>query len=175
MHLSEQILQYIVSGLTTGAVYGLVALGFTIIYNATEIINFAQGEFVMLGGMFAVFFSAGLGLPIVPTLALALVVVTLVSGLLYAGAIGPAKGAGHIQLIIITVGASILLRGAAMVAWGKDTVTIEPFTGSAPITFFGASIHPQYLWVLGLTAIFLVGLLVLPILTDVSNVTGAGG
>ncbi|MGD8686921.1 MAG: branched-chain amino acid ABC transporter permease, partial [Syntrophobacterales bacterium] len=49
MDLSSQILQYIISGITNGAIYAVIALGFTIIYNSTEVINFAQGEFVMLG------------------------------------------------------------------------------------------------------------------------------
>jgi branched-chain amino acid transport system permease protein len=51
MDLSVQILQYVISGITIGAIYAVIALGFTIIYNSTEVINFAQGEFVMLGGM----------------------------------------------------------------------------------------------------------------------------
>lgn len=55
MDFSQQILQYVLSGLTTGSIYALIGFGFAIIYNATGIINFAQGEFVMLGGMFSLF------------------------------------------------------------------------------------------------------------------------
>ena len=54
--LGAQIIQYCITGITVGAIYSLVALGFIIIYNVTEIINFAQGEFVMLGGLIMVFF-----------------------------------------------------------------------------------------------------------------------
>ncbi|MGL4440392.1 MAG: ABC transporter permease subunit, partial [Bosea sp. (in: a-proteobacteria)] len=67
-----ELLQFAFSGLTVGAVYALVALGFTLIYNASDVVNFAQGEFVMLGGMIAVFLSlAGVPLPIAAVLAVA--------------------------------------------------------------------------------------------------------
>ena len=60
-----ELIQFLLSGITVGAVYALVALGFTIIYNASDVVNFAQGEFVMLGGMITVFaHSAGVPLPV---------------------------------------------------------------------------------------------------------------
>ena len=69
----SELLQFLFSGLTVGAVYALVALGFTIIYNASDVVNFAQGEFVMLGGMITVFaFDAGLPLPLAALIAIAL-------------------------------------------------------------------------------------------------------
>src|SRR6202045_2260031 len=105
-----ELLQFTFSGLTVGAIYALVALGFTLIYNASGVINFAQGEFVMLGGMITVFASeAGLPLPIAAGVA---VVVTVAIGLLlHRLAIEPARGASPINLIIITLGPPILLRG----------------------------------------------------------------
>ena len=66
-----ELMQFLLSGLTVGAVYALVALGFTIIYNASDVVNFAQGEFVMLGGMITVFaFDAGLPLPLAAVIAI---------------------------------------------------------------------------------------------------------
>ena len=68
-----QFLQFLFSGVTVGATYALAALGFTLIYNASHVINFAQGEFIMLGGMLAVFFTqAGLPLPVALLLAVLL-------------------------------------------------------------------------------------------------------
>jgi len=89
----SEFLQFAFSGLTVGAVYALVALGFTLIYNASDVINFAQGEFVMLGGMTTVFLAlAGVPLPAAACLAIAF---TVVVGLaLYRFAIAPAQGAG---------------------------------------------------------------------------------
>ena len=66
-----ELMQFLLSGLTVGAVYALVALGFTIIYNASDVVNFAQGEFVMLGGMITVFANmAGLPLPLAALIAI---------------------------------------------------------------------------------------------------------
>src|ERR1700709_1281029 len=104
----SSFVQFLVSGLTVGAVYALVALGFTLIYNASDVINFAQGEFVMLGGMVTVF-AAAAGMPI-PLAALAAIIVAVGVGLvLHRLAIEPARGASAVTLIIITIGASILL------------------------------------------------------------------
>src|SRR5215218_9722398 len=103
-------LQFAFSGLTVGAIYALVALGFTLIYNASDVINFAQGEFVMLGGMVTVFASA-FGAPLPLAALLAIVVAVVVGVLLHKLAIEPARGASAVTLIIITLGVSILLRG----------------------------------------------------------------
>jgi branched-chain amino acid transport system permease protein len=130
-----------------GAVYALVALGFTLIYNASDVINFAQGEFVMLGGMTTVFLTlAGVPLPAAACLAIAF---TVVVGLaLYRFAIAPAQGAGAVALIIITIGASIFLRGAAQVVFDKRFHSLPPWFGSEPIRVGGAAILPQSLVVL---------------------------
>ena len=76
MSLTDQLVQYLVTGVSVGVVYGLVGLGITIIFNATGVINFAQGEFVMRGGMCAVAF-VGLGIPLIVALVLSVVVVSL--------------------------------------------------------------------------------------------------
>ncbi len=107
-----EFLQFLFSGLTVGAIYALVALGFTLIYNASDVINFAQGEFVMLGGMVTVFAAAG-GVPLPLAAVLAVVVAVAIGLALHRFAIDPARGASAVTLIIITIGASILLRGLA--------------------------------------------------------------
>jgi len=137
-----EFLQFFFSGLTVGAVYALVALGFTLIYNASEVINFAQGEFVMLGGMVTVFLSLA-GVPL-PVAALAAVLVAVVAGLvLHRFAIEPAGGAGIVNLIIITIGASIFLRGVAQVIFDKRFHSLPHLFGSEPVRVGGASILPQ--------------------------------
>ncbi|NHX27754.1 branched-chain amino acid ABC transporter permease, partial [Escherichia coli] len=95
----DGLMQFIFSGLTVGAVYALVALGFTIIYNASDVVNFSQGEFVMLGGMITVFtFEAGLPLPLAAVVAIA--VTAGVGVALNKLAIEPARGAPVVSLII---------------------------------------------------------------------------
>ncbi|WP_305988970.1 branched-chain amino acid ABC transporter permease [Roseibium sp. MMSF_3544] len=151
----DALMQFIYSGLTVGAVYALVALGFTIIYNASDVVNFAQGEFVMLGGMITVFaFDAGLPLPLA---ALTAIVATAAIGVaLNKFAIEPARGAPVVSLIIITIGASILIRGASQVIFDKQLHRLPAFSGDDPIHLLGATLLPQSLWVIcGAFAIFI--------------------
>jgi len=147
-----EFLQFAFSGLTVGAVYALVALGFTLIYNASDVINFAQGEFVMLGGMSTVFLAlAGVPLPLAALLA---VIATIAVGLaLHRFAIEPARGASAVALIMITIGASIFLRGAAQVVFDKRFHSLPPMVGTEPIRLGGAAILPQSLVVLAGAAI----------------------
>lgn len=140
-------LQFVFSGLTVGAIYALVALGFTLIYNASDVVNFAQGEFVMLGGMATVFLSlAGAPLPLAALLAIA---ITIAVGLaLHRFAIETARGANAVTLIMITIGASIFLRGAAQVVFDKRFHLLPPLIGGEPIRVGGAAIMPQSVVVL---------------------------
>ena len=149
-----ELMQFILSGVTVGAVYALVALGFTIIYNASDVVNFAQGEFVMLGGMITVFASmAGLPLPLAALIAIAGTAV--VGVLLNKLAIEPARGAPVVSLIIITIGASIFIRGVAQLVFDKQLHRFPAFSGDTPIQIMGATILPQSLWVLaGAIAVF---------------------
>ena len=143
-----EFFQFLMSGLTVGAVYALVALGFTLVYNASDVVNFAQGEFVMLGGMVTVFASA-MGVPLPLAALIAVIVAVIVGLLLYWLAIAPARGASAVTLIIITIGASILLRGAAQVVFDKQFHKLPAFSGDTPINLFGAAVQPQSFWVLG--------------------------
>lgn len=149
-----ELLQFLLSGITVGAVYALVALGFTIIYNASDVVNFAQGEFVMLGGMITVFAEAA-GLPL-PLAALIAIIVTAAVGVaLNKLAIEPARGAPVVSLIIITIGASIFIRGATQLVFDKQIHRFPAFSGDEPIAIGGATILPQSLWVIaGALAIF---------------------
>ena len=150
-----QFLQFLFSGVTVGATYALAALGFTLIYNASNVINFAQGEFIMLGGMLAVVFTQA-GLPLPVALMLAIVVPAIVGVLIEKLAIEPVKGAETVTLIIITIGASLVIRGLVAVFLGKNTHSLPPFSGDAPIEILGATLLPQSLWVLGVTALVVV-------------------
>jgi branched-chain amino acid transport system permease protein len=131
-----------------GAVYALVALGFTLIYVASDVVNFAQGEFVMLGGMVTVSLIA-LGLPLPLAAVLAVVATTLVGLALHRLAIEPACGASAVTLIIITIGASIFLRGLAQVVFDKQLHQLPAFSGDRSVSVLGATILPQSFWVVG--------------------------
>ncbi len=143
-----EFLQYLLSGLTSGAIYALAGLGFAIIYNASHVINFAQGEFIMIGGMStATLVAAGMPLPLAAALA---VVATMAVGVaLEKFAVEPARNADVTAIIIITIGASIFLRGAAQVVWDKEFHALPAFSGDTPLKLAGATLMPQSLWVVG--------------------------
>ena len=153
----RQLFQYVLSGLSNGAIYALIGFGFAIIYNSTGIINFAQGEFVMLGGMLTVFFLAVFKLPLAAAIILAIIISTIVGISFERLAIRPLKNASPLSLIIITIGASIFMRGAAMLIWGKDTYALPAFSGNDPLYIAGATILPQHLWILGVTVLIIIG------------------
>jgi branched-chain amino acid transport system permease protein len=153
----SQALQFLFAGVTVGAIYALVALGFTLIYNSSHVINFAQGEFVMIGGMATVFLAAA-GMPMPLAVAAAIALSTLVGMTLEKFAIEPAGRASVVSLIIITIGASIFLRGLAQLVWDKKLHALPPFTGDAPIEVAGATILPQSLWVFAVTILLVLAL-----------------
>jgi branched-chain amino acid transport system permease protein len=158
MTFASQLLQYLFTGLTVGSIYALVALGFTMIYNATSIINLAQGEFVMLGGLIMVFFTMTLKIPLFLGFILTIIIVTLLGALFERLAIHPLKNASLITLIIITLAGSILFRGGAMFTWGKDPYALPPFTQGHPVRFWGATVQWQIFWILGITILVVFGI-----------------
>jgi branched-chain amino acid transport system permease protein len=157
MDFSSQLLQFFLSGITLGGFYALVALGFVIIYNVSGIINFAQGEFVMLGALFMVTLTKA-GVPGAPAFVLAILAVMVLGGAIERLAIRPAKNASIVTLIIITIGLSITVRGIALLIWGTDPYSLAPFTEGDPLTLAGATIMPQSLWVLAVTMLVVISM-----------------
>jgi len=152
-----ELLQFIFAGVTVGAIYALVGLGFTMIYNASHVINFAQGEFVMIGGMATVFLVAG-GVPVALAIPLAILAAVLVGLALERLAVGQARDASVVSLIIITIGASIFLRGVGAVVFDRNIHSLAPFSGDDPIFVGGATLTPQSLWVMGVTVVIVLAL-----------------
>ncbi|MDA3955705.1 branched-chain amino acid ABC transporter permease [Oceanispirochaeta sp.] len=154
----EQFLQYIFAGITVGSIYAFVAIGYNIIYNTTGIINFAQGEFVMLGGMIAYTFSGFM--PLLPAIVSAVLITALVGGIIENVFIRRMRKTSVMGMIVITIGISILLREAALYIWDEQIRALSFFTGSevSSVNIFGARISPQVLWVLGVTVVIVSGL-----------------
>ncbi len=147
----DHLSQYLLSGLTTGAVYALVALGFCLVHSATGIVNFAQGDFLSLGGLVMYSLLFGAGLPPALALPLAVAAVALVGLGMERLLLRPAREHSVTNLIFITIGASILLRGLAKQVWGKDALALPPLTPDEPLRLWGAVLVPQNLWVMGVT------------------------
>jgi len=150
-----EFLQYLFTGITIGATYALVALGFTLIYNASHVINFAQGEFLMIGGMATVSLM-GMGLPMPIAIILAVILAGILGVALQRLAIAPARQASVVTLIIITIGASIFIRGVAQLVWGKEYHVMPNFGSEQPVRIGGAVMNSQSIWVLLIAAILVV-------------------
>lgn len=155
--MDSGLIQFLSSGLTEGSRYALAALGFTLIYNATGVVNFAQGESIMVGGLCAALLNAA-GVPLGLAIAAALIVALALSLVLQALAMRTLKGSGVLTVIIMTAAFGMVLRGIAQAAWGTQTRTLPAFSGSEPLHVLGGTILPQTLWVIVVTGLLLAAL-----------------
>jgi branched-chain amino acid transport system permease protein len=149
-------LQFLFSGLTVGAVYALVGIGFNITYNSTSIINLAQGEFVVIGGLMMWFFSESLKLPFFVSVVFTIFAAGLIGLLMERLTIKPLKNPDLLLMIMITIAVSIILRGVLMFYFGKDPYTYPSFTEGEPLSIYGAIIQQQALWVIGITGLCII-------------------
>ena len=158
MEQGSLALQYLLSGITKGSIYALVAIGFNLIYSATGVINFAQGEFVMLGGMVAVTLAQYVPLPV--AIAGAVTIVALVGCVLELALFRRLQRHSVLHLIIIINGLSIVIQEAALHIWDEKVRSLPYFTGNeiSSVRFLGAAISPQVLWVLGTVALVVLAL-----------------
>ncbi|HOK40069.1 MAG TPA: branched-chain amino acid ABC transporter permease [bacterium] len=147
--------QYFLSGLTNGSTYIIVAIGFNIIYNSTGIINFAQGEFLMLGAMTTVSYLKFM--PLALAIICAVFTTMLIGFLIDLLFIRTLHKPTVLKMIIITIGLSIIIQELALHIWDEKVKTLPYFTGSLDTTIkiFNAYISPQVLWVLG-SSIFII-------------------
>ncbi len=155
---APELLQYLLSGITTGSIYAIVGIGFNIIYSTTGIINFAQGEFLMLGGMIAVTLSRLMPLPL--AIAAAVAATGLAGVVIQLVFMRWLKNPEALRMIIITVGVSILVREAALHVWDEKVHALRYFSGdeTSSLALLGARISPQVVWVLGISLVLVAAL-----------------
>lgn len=149
-------LQFLISGLVVGSIYGLIGVGFTCIYNVTGIVNFAQGDFAMVGAMSAIAIQSA-GAPMWLAIILAILITCVVAVIIERSAVQPVRG-DVMRGIIVTIGVGVVLQGVAAIIWGTDAQPLPAFTGEKLIHVFGATVMPQSLWVLGTAAVAMVAL-----------------
>jgi branched-chain amino acid transport system permease protein len=126
---AARILQLIVNGAASGCIYGLIALGFVLIYKATEMVNFAQGDIMMLGGFAAFSFITWFGLPYWIGGLLAIVVTAAFGYALDAVVLRRVIGQPQFAVVMLTLGLGFIFRAAAGITWGYDSVGFNtPFT-----------------------------------------------
>ncbi|MCE5242184.1 MAG: branched-chain amino acid ABC transporter permease [Syntrophobacteraceae bacterium] len=140
--------QLLVAGVTNGSIYALIALGYCLIQNATGLVNFAQGDFVMLGAMLMLSLVHAAHLPMPLAFVISVALVACIGMALERGPIRHSRNRDVLTLVMITIGASISFRGASMLIWGKSSHIFPGLGGENPIIFLKAAILPQSLWIL---------------------------
>lgn len=147
--MSATVIQLVLAGLAMGAVYALVALGYTLIWNAVGVVNFAQGDLVMLGAFVAVGWLVQrlhlpVGLDLLAMLAFMAVFGALMAVLVYS----PVRNAPQLSAIVATLGLSMVLQNAVVLVWGPQPLSFTGPLGNATIELGGARIYAQYLLIL---------------------------
>jgi len=132
-----------------GAIYAMVGIGFSFIYRVTRVLNFAQGEFLMLGGMVAITLSSIFGQSLFLAFVVGILAVTVTGILFQLGAIRVLGKAEPVRMILITIAGSMFLQGIAYLIWGTDDYSMPPFVRAGTINLLGATINSQVFPVLG--------------------------
>ena len=148
----------LMSGIAMGAIYGLVALGFVLLINAVNIINIAQGEFLMLGSFFIFTFTTMWGLPLPIAFVVLLLAAAVVGVVFELTAFRPLRGGDLATFIVSTLAASLVIRNVALNVWGPYPFAFrQPFEG-AVLTLGSLRINPQHLLIIGVTAVLMAAL-----------------
>jgi branched-chain amino acid transport system permease protein len=147
---SGLLLQLAFGGLATGAIYALVALGFNVVFRSTDAINFAQGEWVMAGGMTAAWIHAQFAWPLIAIVPLAVICVALLGLACERLSIYPLSQPSPMSITLVTIGFAIATKALIMLTLGKQPMSLPSFSGVEPIRMGGASLQPQALWIVGL-------------------------
>jgi len=157
-----ELVQSLVNGIGIGLVYGLIAIGFCVIYNASGIVNFAQGVFVMLGGMFSYGFLVDMKLPLALAAAISIVLVAVVGVLVQIVIIRPMwkRKAPMFAIILATLAVQLLIEQIVILTMGDQPRTFPEFTTGGPLKIGQIAIGYQLFWILGCGAL-MVGLLTL--------------
>jgi len=158
MTLFSEIIQYTISGLSSGSIYAIVGICWSTVFLISGVMNFATGEFVMLGGMLTcVFYEAGISLPL--AIFLSIMVTITVAALLERIVIRPIRQPTEMTYMLITIAAASVIKGVILISFGSETRTLPPFINIAPVNIFGATIIPQTIVIISVLGITTVGLL----------------
>ena len=152
----DQFLQLTLTGLTIGAVYALVALGFVLIYKSSDVINFAQGEFLLIGAYLAFFFLGELGLHWSIGVLLTIVVAAAMGVVIERLVLRPLIGEPIISVIMVTIGLASLLKAIVGGIWGVNPQVFPAFIPKTEVHILGAVVTSDKLWAIGIALAFLV-------------------
>jgi len=148
-------LQIIITGLVVGAVYALVAFGFVLIYKSSDVINFAQGEFLLVGAYVALSLVVFYQVPFLAAVALTLTMCVLLGVVVERLVLRPFIGERVISVIMATLGLSLLMRGIIQMIWGTETRVYPAIFPDAPVRLGEVVVSQVYLWSLGVALVLL--------------------
>lgn len=152
------LVHVIVSGLATGCIYALMAIALVIIYNATRTLNFAQGEMLMISTFVAWTATERFGLPLAAALVVAVAAAGLLALVFERVVIRRAIAATHFDVLIITLGLSLILQAAAGLAWTHDQFPFPSFFGERPVALGPVRLAPVSLGILGASLLLMLTL-----------------
>jgi len=157
MTLFSQILQYTISGITSGSIYAVIGICWSVVYLITKVLNFTTGEFLMLGGMLTWgFHGAGLGL--FPASLIAVAATICIAIVMERTAIRPVRYPSEMTYMMLTIALASIIKGGILLKWGSETRKIDPIFGTDVLHVFGATITPQVICVIAFLVIVTVGL-----------------
>ena len=154
----NQAIQIVIGGLVQGSVFAVIALGLSLIYRVTGIINLAQGGFCILGALLFYSLGAGLGWPMPLAFVAAAAGTTAVGLALGAASFVPSlPRLSNSSMLMLTAGLLTFIEGLALVIWGSQPYAVPPFSGERPLVLFDIRIPSQGLWIVGVSALIVLG------------------
>jgi len=138
-------LQMVVAGLAMGSIYALVALGFVLIFNAVNVVNFAQGEFAMVPAFVAVWLMSSLNIPFPLTCVITVIFMGVFGIVFQRIAYYPLRDRGFLPVVISTIGVGIFLKNGAQIVFGAEPFSMERATSATAVDILGVFVDPQYI------------------------------
>lgn len=148
-------LQMVAAGLAMGSIYALVALGFVLIFNAVNVVNFAQGEFAMVPAFVAVWLLSSLNIPFVLTCVITVVFMGVFGIVFQRIAYYPLRNRSFLPVVISTIGVGIFLKNAAQMIFGAEPLSMPRPTSATAVNMLGVLVDPQYIVIIICTLILL--------------------
>src|SRR5262249_8576503 len=151
----ETLTSQVLSGLATGCVYALIALGFVLIFKATDVVNFAQGEFVMISGFISYTLLIKFGLPYSLVFLVTIVLSGFMGVVLHRSVVRPILDAPIFSIVIATIGASTVMRSSAGIVYGYDVLPLPTILSKDPIRLGVLNFTAMDLGVIGVSLLIM--------------------
>jgi branched-chain amino acid transport system permease protein len=149
MSFWAEIAQVLIAGLTNGAIYALIALGFSLVFSVSGYLNLVQGEYVVIGALVTIGLTEWRDVPLLPAIAAAVIVAGAFGYLMQRLCLSPTRRLTPDAALIVTLGGAFMARGGAMVVFGKDPLALPSFSGERPVILGDVTIATQTFWILG--------------------------